>query len=185
MYERVASGWTRRQRLVSPTLGSTFIRTPLLGGNCRVISRPLDTTVTPNPASPFELRATLRPSVWHAGDRFGNGLGLASVPVDAGSATVLIVAASARDEGASVDQDVAYTFQHRESGSAWTQIQRITPADATSNNRFGQDLGVADVGGSVLLIVSAQRHQLADVAGIGITKLPKWRATAMGFSVRS
>lgn len=192
VYERVASGWTRRQRIVPPTLGSTFIRTPLLRGNLLVISRPFDTTVNPstsgtvyvyeriNFASPFELRATLRPSDPQAGDRFGYGLGLASVPVAAGSATVLIVAASARDEGASLDQGVSYVFQRNESGSAWTQIQRITPTDATGNERFGQDLGVANVGSSVLLIVGAQRHQVSPTAQ-GAAYVYQWNSTQARF----
>ncbi len=163
VYERLPSGnWTRRQRIVPPTLGQTFFRTPHLRGNRLVISRPSDPTQLPesgtiyvyerpDTGSPFELSATLRPDDPQTADRFGYGL--------AQSGDRIFVGASSRDEGPNVDQGVVYVL--RNDGGTWIQEARLTPADAAASDRFGQDLTFDGQD----LIVGAQRHLVAGFRG--------------------
>lgn len=106
-YQRLPSGgWTRRQRIVPPTLAQTFIRTPHLRGNRLLISSPFDDTQLPNSGTvylyersgggaPFALTATLRPADAQAADRFGYGL--------AQDDDRLFIGASSRDEGGSIN----------------------------------------------------------------------------------
>lgn len=160
VYERTASGnWTRRQRIVPPTLGQAFFRTPHILGNRLIISRPVDNSATPaaagtiyvyerpSEAAPFGLSATLRPADPQHGDRFGYGL--------AQSADRIFVGASGRDEGALSDQGVVYVF--RLNATVWEQEARLTPLDAGASARFGQDL---TFDGQDLLI-GAQGHRVS------------------------
>lgn len=157
VYERNAQGaWTRRQRIVPPTLGQNFFRTPHLAGNRLLITRGSDSTAAvpgsgtlyvyerTSPADPFLLTASLRPSDSQAGDRFGYGL--------AQTSNRLFVGASGRDEGANVDQGVVYVFINQ--GGTWVQEARLAPADTGANARFGQDLAFDGQD----LIVGAQNH---------------------------
>jgi len=157
VYQRSGTGWSRRQRIVPPTLGVNFFRTPSLVANRLVLSRPFDVGATPSgsgtiyiyerPAAgvDFALAATIRPSDSQNGDRFGYGL--------AQSADRVFVGASARDEGANVDQGVVYVF--RNTGGNWTEEARLAPADTGAGARFGQDLAYDGQD----LLVGAQRHQ--------------------------
>lgn len=156
VYQRVDNRYVRRQRIVPPTLGQAFFRTPSLRGDRLVLSRPIDPHAPmPNTGTvyvygrvdsgaPFELTATLRNSDAEPLDRFGYGL--------AQSADRIFVGASAHDEGANIDQGVVYVF--RLVAGNWIEEARLTPADAGPNDRFGQDL---DFDGEDLL-VGAQRH---------------------------
>lgn len=160
VYERLADGsWTRRQRIVPPTLGQAFFRSPHLRGNRLIISRPVDATAVPalsgtvyvydrtDPFAAFALSATLRPTDSQLGDRFGYGL--------AQSADRIFVGASGRDEAANLDQGVVYVFK-LESGT-WSQEARLAPADAGAGDRFGQDLAFDGQD----LIVGAQRNRVS------------------------
>jgi hypothetical protein len=156
VYQRVDNRYVRRQRIVPPTLGQAFFRTPSLLGDRLVLSRPIDprapvaTTGTVyvyervDSAAPFELTATLRNSDAQPLDRFGYGL--------AQSADRIFIGASSHDEMANIDQGVVYVF--RLVGGNWVEEARLTPADAGPNDRFGQDL---DFDGEDLL-VGSQRH---------------------------
>lgn len=149
VYERVGSSWTRRQRIVPPSLGQAGPRSLKLRGNRLLIGRGFGAGGEANGrvyvyervsvSEPFELQATVQPLDPQAGDRFGYGL--------AQSDQRLMIGASARTEGSNSQQGVVYVFIQQ--GGNWVQEQRITQTDPTVGDRFGFAL---DYDGQDLLI---------------------------------
>lgn len=156
VYERSNGNWTRRQRIVPPTLGQLFLNTPQLKGNRLLITRPVDALAPvsgagtvyvyerPSPGADFVLTATLRASDAIVGDRFGYGL--------AQSGDRLFIGASARQEGANATQGAVYVM--RLVGGNWVQEAKLVQSDATGSDRFGWDLAFDGQD----LLVSARSH---------------------------
>jgi len=149
VYERVGSSWTRRQRIVPPSLGQAGPRSLNLRGNRLLIGRGFgvgDETSgrvyiyeRASLSEPFVLQATVQPLDPQAGDRFGYGL--------AQSDQRLMIGASGRTEGSNSQQGVVYVFIQQ--GGNWVQEQRIAQTDPTVGDRFGFAL---DFDGQDLLI---------------------------------
>lgn len=154
VYERVGNIWTRRQRIVPPTLGQAGPASIDLRGNRLLISRAFGEGFAGEgrvfvyqraaPGTDFARVATVAPDVGQGGDRFGYGL--------AQSADRMFVGASGRDE-TTADQGAVYVF--RLDAGAWVQEQKIVMPDPTIADRFGFGL---DFDGQDLLI-GARQHR--------------------------
>lgn len=154
VYERVGNVWTRRQRIVPPTLGQAGPASIDLRGNRLLVARAFGEGFGGQgrvfvyergaPGADFGLVATLAPDAGQGGDRFGYGL--------AQSPDRVFVGASGRDE-TTADQGAVYVFR-RDAGD-WVQEQKILMPDPTVADRFGFGL---DFDGQDLL-VGARQHR--------------------------
>jgi hypothetical protein len=154
VYERVGTLWTRRQRIVPPTLGQAGPASIDLRGNRLLIARAFGEGYADRgrvfvyqrsaPGADFTLATSITPDTGEAGDRFGYGL--------AQSADRIFVGASARDETV-VDQGAVYVF--RLDAGTWVQEQKLVMPDPTVADRFGFGL---DFDGQDLLI-GARQHR--------------------------
>jgi hypothetical protein len=154
VYERVGNLWTRRQRIVPPTLGQAGPASIDLRGNRLLIARAFGEGFAGEgrvwvyertaPGADFALAATIAPDAGQGGDRFGYGL--------AQSADRIFVGASGRDE-TTTDQGAVYVF--RRDAANWVQEQKIVMPDPTIADRFGFGL---DFDGEDLLI-GARQHR--------------------------
>lgn len=154
VYERVDGTYTRRQRIVTPTLGQVGPSSVQLRGNRLLISRAFGEGFASQgrvwvyersaPGEDFILAATVTPDSGQAGDRFGYGLAL--------SADRIYVGAPGRDE-AVVDQGAVYVFLL--TGGNWVQEAKLVMPDPTVSDRYGFAL---DFDGQDLLI-GARQHR--------------------------
>jgi hypothetical protein len=154
VYQRVDGLWTRRQRIVPPTLGQAGPASLDLRGNRLLIARAFGESFAGEgrvfvyersaPGAAFAIVATVAPDAGQGGDRFGYGL--------AQSADRIFVGASGRDETTG-DQGAVYVFR-RDAGN-WVQEQKLVMPDPTVADRFGFAL---DFDGQDLL-VGARQHR--------------------------
>jgi hypothetical protein len=154
VYQRVAGIWTRRQRIVPPTLGQSGIRSINIRGNRLLIARAFGEGFAGQgrvwvyertaPGADFSLSATITPDSGQAGDRFGYGLSQ--------SEDRIFLGAPGRQETVA-NQGAAYVF--RLDAGSWVQEQKLVMPDPTVTDRFGFDL--AFDGQDIL--VGARQHR--------------------------
>jgi len=139
VYQRVSGTWTRRQRIVPPTLGQAGIRSINIRGNRLLISRAFGEGFASQgrlwvyertaPGADFNFSATITPDSGQAGDRFGYGLSQ--------SDDRIFLGASGRQETVA-NQGAVYVF--RLNAGTWVQEQKLVMPDPTVADRFGYDL---------------------------------------------
>ncbi len=154
VYQRVGGTWTRRQRLVPPTLGQAGKEGIDLRGNRLLITRAFGEGYANQgrlwvyeraaPGADFALVATITPDTSQAGDRFGYGLDQ--------SDDRIFVGASGRQETVA-NQGAAYVF--RLIGGNWVQEAKLVMPDPTVADRYG--FGLAYDGQD--LLIGARQHR--------------------------
>jgi FG-GAP repeat len=147
VFERVGNTWSQKARVTGDTLAYYFARTAVAisGDYAFVGAHGPSTTTFSGPGHVYVYKrnsagAWLRDTTITASDAFPYMEFGASVSIDG---DVLVVGA----QGGQFEPDASYVF--RRSGSAWTEVAKLTPLDTPVHRYFGRSVSIA---GNALIV---------------------------------
>jgi hypothetical protein len=169
-----AADWTQKQKIVSAPrgVGAQFANAVAISGNTMVIGARHDSTTASQAGAAmvyvrsgtnWTQQAKLLANDGALGDKFGY-----SVAVSGDT----IVIGAYNDDGAFADTGSAYVFTRN--GTAWTLQQKLTAADGTASDEFGNAVGIQ----GDLIAVGAHFADLQNNAAAGSVYLFQRSGTA-------